>query len=251
MIPSGIQLKKSKIIDESSTKCIICQSNEEIACISHETGRLRIKEAAELKRDVVLERLQKFGSNFVYHSTNSCYKAYTHKKQTTQVESVNPSVCTNTRILPISLSSNESKKSPREERCVVCDCITYKGKFEKSRITDPNRAQKFLDAKAYFKDVVDLRTSSVYNVDDIIKNSLLCHKECIRNYIRRYEEMNGKQIVDASTSSTQKETNVNDYLKTLEPKLKEGKGFTLSEIRNKIQETHSIGVDNRYGSHVL
>ena len=63
-------------------KCIICQkSDDKCEPTSTENGRTRIIEAAEVRRDVVFERLKQVDKGkFLYHVTNECYKQYTLKK---------------------------------------------------------------------------------------------------------------------------------------------------------------------------
>lgn len=60
--------------------CIICQESTETTVTSSEVGRERVTEAAQIRDDVVLQRINISNGQFVYHSNNKCYKIYTMKK---------------------------------------------------------------------------------------------------------------------------------------------------------------------------
>ena len=48
-----------------------------VTVTSTENGRRKIIEAAAVRKDQVLDRLDLVESNFVYHMNNACYKSYT------------------------------------------------------------------------------------------------------------------------------------------------------------------------------
>ena len=67
------------------TKCLFCQEenwNGNKLLSSAENGRSskRIKEASEIRQDVISRRLASIGSDvYHYHMSNDCYKRYTSK----------------------------------------------------------------------------------------------------------------------------------------------------------------------------
>lgn len=238
MISPGIQLKKicvEKLPTDSQSKCVICQENKNEAPVAYEKGKQRILEVATLRKDVVFERLTKFGADFVYHTGNKCYKKYTREKSVQNVLSAE----TNTT----SIEQYESMETAYDSKCVVCNCQSHNGTFQKYRISDPIRAKKFLDAKLFFKDDVYNRTTILLCTNDILQASLYCHKNCIRSYLRSYEK-GGTEIT--APKEDLKKTVIINYFKTLIPQLKNGVGFSLSDIRNNIGIIHEIDISNQY-----
>ena len=63
-----------------ASKCIICENSKRCSVTSTTNGRTKIIEAASIKKDIVLERLNGIEENFVYHMDNECYKRYVMKK---------------------------------------------------------------------------------------------------------------------------------------------------------------------------
>ena len=60
-------------------KCIICQKSQTAKVTSTKNGRIKRIEAAHIKNDIVLRRLQDPTVNFKYDMTNACYKSYKMK----------------------------------------------------------------------------------------------------------------------------------------------------------------------------
>ena len=63
-----------------ASKCIICKNSKRCSVTSTTNGRTKIIEAASIKKDIVLERLNGIEQNFVYHMDNECYKRYVMTK---------------------------------------------------------------------------------------------------------------------------------------------------------------------------
>jgi hypothetical protein len=61
---------------------LFCQTEDpQLSATGSENGRKRVREAAEIRQDKVLELIHDFGEDqFVYHMSNDCYKSYTHKQ---------------------------------------------------------------------------------------------------------------------------------------------------------------------------
>jgi hypothetical protein len=87
-IPKGIQLKRTVTESNYSNRCVICQTEDaQLSATGSEKGRKRVREAAEIRQDKVLELIHDFGEDqFVYHMSNDCYKAYTHKQHLERIK---------------------------------------------------------------------------------------------------------------------------------------------------------------------
>ena len=70
----------NEITPFQASKCIICQKSKQCSVTSTTNGRTKIIEAASIRKDKVLERLNGIEQNFVYHMDNECYKRYVMKK---------------------------------------------------------------------------------------------------------------------------------------------------------------------------
>ena len=124
-------------------------------------------EAAEIRQDDVNERLkEKDLQEFTYHVSNECYKRYNHKKSLetlknkvllneTEELQINETSCNVT--LQNDQRSARSQVSPRalsksynddiyRKSYVICGHLKHKGDCEKFRISEEERAKKFLKA---------------------------------------------------------------------------------------------------------
>ena len=74
--------KQADISALDITKCIICQKSRTTKLTSNENGRIKVIEAAFIRNDIALRRLQDptVEENFKYHMTNACYKSCTMKE---------------------------------------------------------------------------------------------------------------------------------------------------------------------------
>lgn len=244
MIRTGVQLTKTDF-SEIPDMCIICQKNEKTSPVSYESGKARIREVATILNDAVFLRLQKFGENFVYHTGNKCYKSYTHKKKKNDVN-VDNLVNNNNTTQRQSEEQYHSEELPYNSKCVICNRKTHQGITKKSPISEYERARKFLEAKVYFEDDVNLRTANVYEPDDVLNAKLYCHKNCVRSYLRKYEDSkNNKENATASKGDLNRNV-ILTYVETLIPQMKSGLAFPLTDIRNNIKLIHKIDVSNRY-----
>lgn len=74
---------KDSVIDFKPDKkpCIICNKSDN-SVLSTGNGREKIREAANMRNDVVTNRLNSLCKEavFYYHMNNACYKQYCHKK---------------------------------------------------------------------------------------------------------------------------------------------------------------------------
>ena len=114
----GIKLTCEKDYDPKK-QCILClqYSTEKDKLFSKSHGMVKIKTAAEIRRDVtVLDRLNSC-SNFSYHLGNKCYKTYTHKRllEAIEKERIQPELSTP----PPATDENAITSPPRATRSKV------------------------------------------------------------------------------------------------------------------------------------
>ena len=66
----------------NTERCIICQKQKTCKLTSTPSGREKIINAAEIRKDCVYHRLrsQSLDREFLYHVDNECYKQYTMKR---------------------------------------------------------------------------------------------------------------------------------------------------------------------------
>ena len=70
----------NEITPFQASKCIICQKSKQCSVSSTTNGRTKIIEAAYIRKDIVLERLNGIEQNFFYYMDNECYERYIMKK---------------------------------------------------------------------------------------------------------------------------------------------------------------------------
>ena len=244
MAEEGVPLIKvlEDIVDDK--KCVICQASSSEPTSSTENGRKRIWEAASVREDCVSKRLKLIGDkHFVYHVNNQCYKSYTHKKTVEKLKS-NVVSSTLTADKDISVHSIRSKTTPREkptvqckiydQKCVICGFYKYQGEYGKCRISEINRASKFLEASVYFQDEVFTRTCDLQDTNSVFGADLYCHKSCISNYLLKYDRAKKKpRNIDCIPEKQKAWRNV---VETIESGLSNGLGYELSFVRNSINE---------------
>ena len=238
----GIPLKRRQPDDQGLVdiaKCIICQTTTTNNTTSTENGRQRITDAAAIRKDIVTQRIRTVDENFVYHMTNECYKKYTLNttlKAISEQENRNENEgrCSS----PCSRKSR-SKISARfppsnydvdvyQIDCVICGNKSKDRDYNKHRISEHERARKFLEAAIYFQDEVYTRTCDLQSTDALFGADLYCHKKCVRYYLRQYEYK----------TSDKKEPSLkmkifNNILVDVNFGLHQGQGFTLSGIRDR------------------
>ena len=202
MAEEGVPLMKVLEDKVDDKKCIICQASSSEPTSTTENGRKRIWEAASARKDSVSKRLKLIGDkHFVYHVNNQCYKSYTHKKTVEKLKS-NVVNSKQTAEKDIAVQNIRSKTTPREKptvqckiydkKCVICSFYKYQGEYRKCRISEINRASKFLEASVYFQDKMFTRTCDLQDINSVFGADLYCHKSCISNYLLKYDRAKTK-----------------------------------------------------------
>ena len=245
-------------------KCIICQKPESQRepMSGGIVGRKKVREVAERRNDNVHMRLKHLISDFEfkYNNTYDCYKKYTDVRNLhnlakdyliegesesepgtlIKTESRKPS--TRSSITPREAPSNNVDSKYRD--CAICGCdrvsIKQRRIREKNRICEPDRANKFLSAIHHKKDDVYIRCADLETPEDVYAADLYCHDVCFKRYI--YIPKESDKIKEESL----KDKLFNDVITTLDPLIKQGYGFTLTDIREMMMEHNAtIEVYNR------
>ena len=215
----GIPLKKQKVshIDDEEfdiQKCILCQDTAKVKPISTENGRACVWYAAEIRQGTILKRLTSLieGTNFCYHVNNKCYKRYTLQKTLGNIllqpsEEANPETTSkdlNERVTRSKIASRNPASDNEDfykKICVVCGAAKQNGVYIKYRISEKDRAKKFLNATLHFQDDVYTRTSDLEDESSIFGADLFCHKYCIRSYFNKYSSAVSKNSKPPETNS--------------------------------------------------
>jgi hypothetical protein len=246
----GISLKgKNKNCNEGNyidvSKCIICQKIKVGQNVSStENGRTQIITASETRQDVVTERLRKIAKkHFVYHVDNKCYKGYTLRKTLATFAPVNTAGHDDNSMMDTqderSTRSKVSARAPPKshnvamyrQTCVICGFITHDDDYSKCRISESDRAQKFLEATVYFQDDIYTRTCDLQDINAVFGADIYCHKKCIRLYLRKHEIATMQSTADKDSTSTKTKV-FNDVADDIDSDLTQGKGYALSDLRN-------------------
>ena len=171
----------------------------------------------------------------------------------------NPSVSrvTRARIAPQAPPSTDIPAS--ERKCTACANVKLKGDRQKFRICEDVRAEKLLKAVVFFQDEVYYRTSDLQDVHSVFGSDIYCHKNCIRNYLIRYDCAKSK--CDGPSNSLTKNKCFAWLLENIDFALKDGQGFALSNLRDNVngfrdsQETFSnrdirLFLESHYGQDI-
>ena len=179
--------------------------------------------------------------------SNNCYKKYTHKtslekfKQSRLKTNIDDNDIGSTTISP---RQSRSQCTPREpvtspdtkatkKTCVICCQLKYKGDYEKYRISENPRAQKFLSAACHLQDDVYTRTCDLQDEHAVFGADLYYHTNCMRKYIKRFED-DTNQKDNAQKPNTDRHLLFEQFVNSINFKLQKGDGFALSDLREQI-----------------
>ncbi len=252
----GIKLKKQKVSHSKEgidiTKCIICQDVADNNTTSTTNGCARLYEAAKIRNDSVFDRLKSIDndSHFCYHVNNKCYKTYTlqstldtllESKANAEVPVSEQQRVTRSQCSPRNPAGNTDANYKRI--CVVCGCVKKDGTKDKYRISEKERASKFLKAAIYFQDATYTRTSDLGDETSVFGADLFCHKKCINAYCKTYD-----RSLSESKEPHPKVLIFEKVISDVSAKLVDGTGFTLTDIAaacNEVNRDSSCHFTNR------
>ena len=76
---------------------------------------------------------------------------------------------------------------PSEKPCIICNQLKYRGDTKILRISEARRASLFLSAIKFNKDEVFARCILLGIPGDIFAANIMYHKNCLLNYLRKFE----------------------------------------------------------------
>ena len=137
------------------------------------------------------------------------------------------------------LSKSREQTNSKDLKCVFCMSVrvwlkkSRKHEYNKYRFCCEERIKTFLNASRFFKDEVFCRTSGLNSCEDITASDLFYHDTCFKRYAAKYSSCinSGDQNQNCSAYATKKEL-FRLALKDIYPRIQEGVGFTMSEIRD-------------------
>lgn len=237
-------------------RCIICQKSTPEATTGTENGRKRVHQAASIREDVVSKRLKVIGQeDFVYHMSNQCYKTYTMKSvldRITKGKSAKSQDVDNTtrskRAVRRSSSMPRPEPSPEckiyKQTCVICGNVKHQGNYEKYRISESQRAKKFLEATVFMQDEVFTRTCDLQDIHAAFGADLYCHKQCVNRYLLQYERACSDRSDENQTASCMQKA-WTSAIADIETGLANGNAYELSYVRDAMRQHGSDSVTNR------
>lgn len=239
----SVPLAASKLCDFDPKECVICQQPSKEKLLSVANGCKRIREASEIRNDIVTKRLKVISSEFkfFYHMSNQCYKTYTNSNLLRRIQkSVKINQPSGEYECPhgFATRSHSALRSPPNPKnllrvnCIICDKMSYKKDAKKYRISESNRAISFLEAANFFQDDVFSRVCDLQDEHAVFGADLYYHKQCMTNYLQRFQLLNQSAVKQPEPK--QKQRAWDDILPELEDGLKRGNGYELSAVRDKL-----------------
>ncbi|KAG1670411.1 hypothetical protein GQR58_016915 [Nymphon striatum] len=143
---------------------------------------------------------------------NECYKKYTLPKTLGKLDiSTTSNEGTKDGLAAAPVRSLRSSSTPRprsspqcdiyKTQCAVCGFAKHHGIYDKYRISETNRAQKFLEATVFLQDDIYTRSCDLQDVNGVFGADLYCHKYCINRYIQLYGRRKTKNDKETPISS--------------------------------------------------
>ncbi|KAJ8669425.1 hypothetical protein QAD02_000684 [Eretmocerus hayati] len=212
--------------------------------------------------------------------TNNCYKKYTDKNKVSRVQNQEKSevsfansvsdvpknlgprkTSTEEKVTRSKLNSS-SATTKNQKICVICG-VSYHTKDQRRlyRISEQERAQRFLDLRELRQDKVFVRTSHIYDVDGVFAADIYYHRHCMRAYEMQLDE-NGDSIGNHEVPAPQTEIAgqseevpplvaeeaMAHVIDGIVPKFRAGYIFTLSEVRDQVNRIlpPDDGIRNRH-----
>ena len=237
------------------SKCVICQRKGGGNLSSEQNGRDKIIDtSAKLNDNLVVTIDDDLLDSIKYHM--KCYRSYIRKgdratENTKNEESAETS---------INIAASVSKRLKRDRKsvdgssstniCIICNKSKHKNDKETFRICEVNRAKLFLEARKFNLDDVYTRTSTLESVEDVFAADIMCHKNCINNYLVKYSRVVSNEESYKETTCDEQTFAFSSMISKLEL---ERKGYSVSECRDivNLQLCEELHVDNRKIKEVL
>lgn len=271
---TGVHLAIEKGTKYNKNKCVICQTSKSGTKLSSTpSGVKRIRDAAEIRQDHVYKRLRLMSDNelFQYHVDNQCYKSYTLQKtlniilqkKSENLPGVDPSETVpddhsggstrdDSSVSRTLRTDNTSRPPPSCSneyeflKCIICNQERSFGQRvrTKFRVCEGQRAAKFLAATYYFQDDVFDRAADLDSEERIIAADVVAHNTCMKNYLLKYDRARQEGKTHLGNKQSPKFEAFLRVKTQLDAILDSGCGFTLSDVRDLIQDSDGLTVKN-------
>lgn len=240
--PNRLQISLKKCKDIS--KCIICQKlkdnkgNEKLT--STEKGRSVIIECSKILNDELLEGITDNQYENIKYHVNTCYQRYLRSKERSEkkIKTLpigNETSKSESRVKRIKLMGAEHNSIPPEDKpCIICNQMKSKGDTKRLRICEATRANLFLSAIKFNKDIVFTRCALIQNTGDVFAADVMYHKLCLSNYLRKFErEVETILNPPVPTGNSKLRELFLDFVKTINLKFH---AYSLSDCRQLFNE---------------
>ena len=130
----------------------------------------------------------------------------------------------------------------QKQTCVICGKKQEKNEVRKYRICEKPRAQNLIDAAILLKDEVYTRISYLKTVQEIFSADLRYHRDCFNKYLHKYNYARNPRGTENIEQEKSKRHYFNKYVQFLENIIEQGRGITLSEVRDLIKEKEGVDI---------
>ena len=248
----SLQLVVENQSKKNIDKCIICQSNKGNSKLtSTSKGRQTLIDSSNFLNDELIDGVED-QEKIKYH-LKPCFSNYKKKTERSKrkhdreddenVTENEPSTSEQGTPLRISkrlkMDSTASTTSNNDDKeknpCIVCNKLKCKDIERRYRICEADRAKRFLSAIKYNKDMVYTRCSMSESVGDVFANDVMYHKNCMTNYLRRFER-EIEQLLNPPLTELEKRnmtTLFEEFVATIEI---QNKACALSTCRDQFQK---------------
>ena len=128
----------------------------------------------------------------------------------------------------------------RKQTCVICGKKQETNEVRKYCICEKPSAQNLIDAAILLKDEVYTRISDLKTVQDIFSADLRYHS--FNKYLHKYNYARNPRGTENIEQEKSKRHYFNKYVQFLENIIEQGRGITLSEVRDLIKEEEGVDI---------
>ena len=144
---------------------------------------------------------------------------------------------------------NEYTSIASEEKpCIICNQMKSRGDTKRLRICEATRANLFLSAIKFNKDVVYTHCALIEKPGDVYAADVMYHKNCLSNYLRKFER-EVEAILNPPVpivENSKFHRPFRDFVKTINLKIhaysSSGCGQLFNEILEKEKETGDFNI---------
>ena len=127
---------------------------------------------------------------------------------------------------------SKRQKIDEQSKCIICNQTKHKNVRQLYRLSEPSRAQAFLDAIKLNLDEVYTRCSIYQSKEDLYAADLMSHKACMNKCLKQFQR---DFKVDQDEEDVKDSKNVQEAFENLSSEIDvEKKGYALSDCRDKL-----------------